>query len=228
MGSAPMAEFNVPQQATEEIPWQGKPGQGIILRKSDWIGTLLLLVPLAFALKTLVFDRNDTIFWSMIVPLGIITGALFAPPGRWLADTSIRSGTSYILTSRRILIGAGSQAASCDLAALPEPRLRERRHDGTGSISCERPYAVFDGKLAGRSINGVDFGTEGSFRARNGRSSLNASERSLSTPAPELRAIPGVQAVYDRIVQARRSLARPAPFSDPISSRIEPEWYLPR
>lgn len=226
-----MAELDVPLNANEELLWQGKPDQGIILRRSDWLTAALFLPPALFALRSLLVDGNNQSLWSIFVISMIIASSLYATIGRWLLDASIRGGTSYTLTSQRIIIRVGpdaDQVASHNLASLSQPRLCELKKDGAGTISFRRPFPIFDGGLTAFTFNGIDFESEGSFRARNGRPSANLLERSLSARPPEFRAIPDAAKVYEKIMQARTAPATAPSTSKPGPPGIAPEWYLPR
>jgi hypothetical protein len=168
----------------ERILWSGRPAQGLLLTGRD-----ALLIPFSlmwggFAVfweTTVLTQANAPGFFALWgIPFVLI--ALYLMAGRFLLDAWIRSGMSYAVTNKRILIsrsGPFSKFTAVSLDRLPDASISESA-GGRGTIRFGEP-APFWG----------------------GRNSISSWTPSLD-PTPQFIAIENAQSVFDQIQAATR------------------------
>lgn len=172
--------------AGEQILWQGKPRQGLMLRSAD-----AYLVP--FSLLWCGF----VIFWEWnVIRLGapllfklwgipFVLVGLYLVAGRFFTDARRRAHTHYALTTERLLIAKGKDGKniqSLSLRTLPDITLEERA-DGTGTISLGSMHMPFGNMTAWGHWPGARAGV------------------------PQLEGIANAQHVIQQIRDAQRNIA---------------------
>jgi hypothetical protein len=164
----------------EKIVWCGRPAQGLLLTRRDW-----LLIPFSLFWGGFfvfwergVLDANAPILMKLWgVPFLLIGVYLVA--GRFLLDAWIRRGVYYAVTDKRVLIlrsGPFSKFSAVSLDQLPDANLTERA-DGRGTIR---------------------FGTAAPYRADSGFSGWTPTLDST----PQFLAIEDARTVFDHIQRA--------------------------
>jgi hypothetical protein len=132
----------------EKVVWEGKPYPGLMLR-----GIGLFLIPLS------IFWGGFALFWNTSVWTGnvdlpfklfglpFLVAGLYLTIGRFLVDMYLRKRTTYLVTTKRVLIarrGSGSQIKSIDIKHLPSLEFDERS-DGSGNIRFGASGSWFNG-----------------------------------------------------------------------------------
>lgn len=172
--------------AGEQILWQGRPRQGLLLRSADaylipfsllWCGFVIFWEWNAIRLRAPFFFK----LWG--IPFVVI--GLYLVVGRFFTDAYRRAHTHYALTTERILIAKGKDGTSIQsfsLRNLPDITLEERA-DGTGTISL------------GNSMH-WPFGNMATWGHWPG----------MRAGAPQLEGIANAQHVFQQIRDAQRSM----------------------
>ncbi|MDO4795347.1 MAG: hypothetical protein Q4A28_05325 [Brachymonas sp.] len=137
--------------AGEQLLWQGRPRQGLMLRRSDAWHIPFSLAWCGFAIfwEWSVIRTNAPLFFKLWGIPFVLVG-LYMVAGRFVWDARNRSHTHYALTTERLLIASGKGHAhiqSLSLRNLPDISLSERA-DGTGTISLGCLQAPFDSTAA--------------------------------------------------------------------------------
>jgi hypothetical protein len=132
-------------QSGERLIWSGAPAQGFLLTSQDWY-----LIPFSF------LWGGFAIFWEFMAvtqpktPIAGLWGipfvllGLYLIVGRFLIDAWVRSGISYAVTNKRILIQRSppfSNFTAMAIDHLPDLSLTERA-DGRGTIRFGQGVAV--------------------------------------------------------------------------------------
>jgi Bacterial membrane flanked domain. len=137
--------------------WAGQPRQGIVLRSTDAFMIPFSLLWGGFAVfweASVLSDNAPFPFALFGVPFVLV--ALYITVGRFFVDARRRSGTTYAVTSERVLISSGiltPTTKSLNLRTLSDITLQEGR-DGAGTITFgpSLPFAAF---YAGTAWPGV-------------------------------------------------------------------------
>lgn len=159
----------------EKIFWKGEPFHGIMLRPIDG-----LLIPFSFLWAGFAVFWNVTVwqtgadFFFKMFGLPFLIVGLYVTAGRFLIDISIRKGTIYFVTNKRVLIAKGSKLKSLDIKRLPSLELDERA-DGSGTIR----FGASSGMFSGANNFGI--------------------WQPASDPTPQLIRVAHVRSVYDLI-----------------------------
>lgn len=137
--------------AGEQLLWQGRPRQGLMLRRSDAWHIPFSLLWCAFAIfwEWSVIQTNAPLFFKLWGIPFVLVG-LHMMAGRFVWDAHKRARTHYALTTERLLIASGKEHAhiqSLSLRSLPDISLSERA-DGTGTISLGRLQAPLNSTTA--------------------------------------------------------------------------------
>lgn len=124
--------------AGEQLLWQGRPRQGLMLRRSDALHIPFSLLWCGFAIfwEWSVIRTDAPLFFKLWGIPFVLVG-LHMVVGRFFWDARNRARTHYALTTERLLIASGKGHAhiqSLSLRSLPDISLSERT-DGTGTIS---------------------------------------------------------------------------------------------
>ena len=131
----------------EQLLWSGAPQRGVRLRPSDWLAiptSLLWLWFVVFREKTVVNEGAPLgfrIFGLLFVLIG-----LYITVGRFFYDASRRRGTTYGITSNRVIIATTGQFGdqrSLRLETLTDLGLVERP-DRSGTIRFAKPGRTRD------------------------------------------------------------------------------------
>ena len=171
----------------EKVLWSGRPGQGIILTRSD-----ALLIPFSlmwggFAVfwEASVLSTHAPLFFALWGVPFVLAG-LFITVGRFLLDAWLRGRILYALTDRRILF----------LRSRPWPAFKAVRLDTL-------PEATLNEGSDGRGT--IRFGQQARLWAGSQSRNFGALVPSLD-PTPQFISIPDVQRVFD-LVQERTGVA---------------------
>jgi hypothetical protein len=129
-----MSDFSTNLQPDEKQLWSGRPKGGLLFGTAD-----LFIAPFA------MFFAGGMIFWLVLSiqqqwPIvSTILAAILSAFGlhlllfRFLVDTSIREGTRYVLTDKRIYIQKKGKLQSFELTNFKKFTL-DAAVDGTGTI----------------------------------------------------------------------------------------------
>ena len=121
----------------ENLVWEGKPRQGLILDARDKVNIPVAFVSLVFLLYTIYswgYPRSP----SIAIPLEMILIGLsiFSLVGRFFIDAWVRRSTCYAITDRRVLIVRSApfrKLVSINLDHRTQINLSEQLH-GQGTI----------------------------------------------------------------------------------------------
>ncbi len=108
----------------EKILWQGAPAQGLVFTRQDWF-----LIPFSAMWGGFAFFWEAATQAPLLMRLwGIpfVLVGLYLIVGRFVLDASVRRGTQYAVTNRRILIflsGPFAKLTTISLNQLPETSL---------------------------------------------------------------------------------------------------------
>ena len=124
--------------AGEQVLWQGRPRQGLMLRSSDayLIPFSLLWCGFAIFWEWNVIRLDAPLLFKLLGIPFVLVG-LYIVAGRFVTDARRRARTHYALTTERILIASGPNSKniqSLSLRHLPDITLEEHAN-GTGTIS---------------------------------------------------------------------------------------------
>lgn len=116
----------------EKLLWTGRPRQGIILRRADW-----LLVPFSLAWcifviyweKTVISNSATSGIWLVGIPF-ILVG-LYLLVGRFFLDQARRASLFYALTNERAIIITGQEKKRIRTVVIrQEPQINTTRQGG--------------------------------------------------------------------------------------------------
>ena len=132
--------------AGEQVLWQGRPRQGLMLRSSDayLIPFSLLWCGFAIFWEWNVIRLNAPLLFKLWGIPFVLVG-LYIVAGRFVTDARRRARTHYALTTERILIASGPNSKniqSLSLRHLPNITLEEHAN-GTGTISLDSTHTSF-------------------------------------------------------------------------------------
>jgi hypothetical protein len=129
----------------EKIIWKGEPFHGILLRPIEGFLIPFSLLWAGFAVfwNVSVWQSGADFFFKLF-GLPFLIAGLYVTVGRFLIDMSIRKGTTYFVTNKRVLIAKGSMLKSLDIKRLPSLELDERS-DGSGTIRFGASSGLFSG-----------------------------------------------------------------------------------
>ncbi len=127
----------------EKELWSGVPAQGLLLRQNDMFMIPFSLVWCGFAVfwEAGVISHPTPPFFKVIGGLFVCVG-LYIVFGRFFADAWRRSGTTYAVTSDRVVINTGGlmpSQKSLNLRTLSDVTMQERG-DGSGTITFGPTY----------------------------------------------------------------------------------------
>lgn len=143
MLSAQRPEPRVQLLPGEHLIWSGKPRNGLIFYKRDW-----LLIPFSFAwcgfaiLWTFMAWNQGAPLFFMFWGAGFVAVGLFFSIGRFWFDAHVRSRQLYAVTSDRLLILTTSSTTSASLQNLPQLTVNEGK-GGRGTIEFGSPQSFF-------------------------------------------------------------------------------------
>ncbi len=179
-----MTDLNERLLTGERILWSGRPAQGFLLASRD-----VLLIPMSllwggFAVfwETTVLTRPNTPGFFGLWGIPFVLIGLYLIVGRFLLDAWIRSGMSYAVTNKRILISRSGPFAKFTAVSLD--RL---------------PDASIIGNAGRRGT--IRFGEPAQLWGR--RNSFASWTPSLD-PTPQFIAIEDAQSVFDQVQLATR------------------------
>jgi hypothetical protein len=186
-----MTAIEFPLERGEKLLWSGAPRQGLVLRPTD-----------TFMIPFSVMWGGFVVFWEYRVttteaPLfmrlwGIpflVMGA-YIMIGRFIHDAWRRTGTTYAVTTDRVIIAASGPFASLkslSLGTLTDIVLTEKP-DGSGSIAFGRPTQ---------------------------RQEWASGQWGGGPPVPTFEMIPGAKQVYNVLRDAQARLRAPSAVSSP-------------
>lgn len=119
----------------EYVIWNGKPGKGYLLNKTD-----------AFMIPFSIIWCSFAIFWenSVLISSASLIARLWGIPfvcvglymvfGRFIMKSYVRKETVYVITNKRILSFIKNQVKTIDYHICPS-RTITRHPDGSGNIS---------------------------------------------------------------------------------------------
>lgn len=172
-------------EPNETLLWQGTPARGLKLRKRD-----ILLIPASLLWAGFVvhwemaaYKMHAPLFFELW-GLPFLAASVYVTIGRFLHDAWRRARTRYALTSQRILIMTPSKRRSLELANLGEMQLHLDKN-GAGSVA---------------------FGPEASLWSN--RFDVGLALWSGQPTAPTFEMIPGAEAVYTQVREAKRAAQR--------------------
>ena len=171
----------------EQVLWQGRPRQGLMLHRADlWVVPFSLMWA-GFALHwewTVLHSDAPAFFILWGIPFVLV--GLYITVGRFFFDARRRAGTRYALTTERVLLASGKdyrRVQSLPLRALPDIAVDESA-DGSGTITlgsaASGPWGGWGAGLLPPGWPGVPQG------------------------APRLEAVADAQHVFQRIRDAQR------------------------
>lgn len=229
-----MPQEMAPLLGNEEFLWAGKPKEGLMFRKSDWLAIPVSLVLLGAALKPYWDARSRTMHPTEMIGLAIfVVLGVYLLIGRFFIDAYVRRDMVYGLTSHRALIIGGlfgRQVLSIDLRTLQQTALTQRRN-GLGTITFG-PDGGLNSLLAGGFwIGGVWIDLMGWFRQKPQDDRCGHFDRDDDRPPPQpacFEAIADAAMVMAKIQQAQAAFAAPPAVANPSSPGITPAWQPPR
>lgn len=232
--SPSMPQEMAPLLGNEDFLWAGKPKEGLMFRKSDWLAIPVSLVFLGMALRPYWDARGRTMNPVEMAALAIFaTLGIYLLVGRFFVDAYVRRDMVYGLTSHRALIIGGffsRKVLSIDLRTLQQMALTQRR-DGLGTITFG-PDGGLNSLLAGGFwIGGVWIDLMGWLRQKPQDGRPGHFDRDEDPPPPEparFEAVPDAAMVMAKIQQAQAALAAPPEAPNVSSPGITPAWHLPR
>jgi hypothetical protein len=122
----------------ETVVWSGRPARGLLLTSRDWLLIPFSLIWCGFVIfweTTVLSLRRAPLFFKLFGAVFVLIGLYFVV-GRFLLDASVRSGTQYALTNKRVLIARSwpfAKFTALSLNRLPETSLVEGAN-GRGTI----------------------------------------------------------------------------------------------
>lgn len=123
---------------SERLLWSGQPRGGFRFRAQDAFLIPFSLVWCSFAIFWEVSAiRSGAPFFSMVWGIPFVCLGLFFVFGRFFLDAHIRAGTTYAVTTERILILSGlfsRQTKSIQIRMLADVSLTQYK-DGSGTIT---------------------------------------------------------------------------------------------
>lgn len=231
--SPSMPQEMAPLLGNEEFLWAGKPKEGLMFRKSDWLAIPVSLVLLGTALKPYWDARGRTMHPVEMAGLAIfVVLGVYLLIGRFFIDAYIRRDMVYGLTSHRALIIGGlfgRKVLSIDLRTLQQMALTQRR-DGLGTITFG-PTGGLNTLLAGGFWIGGVWIHLMNWRQKPQDDRPGHFGRDEDPPPPEparFEAIPDAAMVMAKIQQAQAALAAPPAVPNASSQGITPAWQSPR
>ena len=181
--------IQLPLERGEKLLWSGVPRQGLVLRASDALMIPFSILWAGFAVfwEHGVITSGAPLFMRIWGIPFVVVGA-YVMIGRFVHDAWRRSGTTYAVTTERVIIAASGPFASLkslNLGTLTDVILTERP-DGSGTIAF------------GRGSSRQDWG---------------AAQWGGGPPVPTFEMIPTAKQVYNILRDARARLAAPSGVS---------------
>ena len=128
--------------ADETVLWEGKPGKGNLIAKSD-----IVLIPFS------IFWFGFAIFWTWttfsmgagfmsIFGIPFVAIGLYLTLGRFVHKSIIRKKTAYVITDRKIIRSRSGNIDIFELRNLPNMHITVHK-EGYGTITFGREYDYY-------------------------------------------------------------------------------------